>query len=39
MDDIPIAKRYKLDRAGMVNEHGQLLYEDEEFDILNNDAS
>ncbi|CAD8210611.1 unnamed protein product [Paramecium octaurelia] len=39
MDDIPIAKRYKLDRTGMVNENGQLVYEDEEFDILNNEAS
>ncbi|CAD8123783.1 unnamed protein product [Paramecium sonneborni] len=38
MDDIPIAKKYKLDRTGMVNENGQLIYEDEELDILNNEA-
>lgn len=39
MDDIPIAKRYKLDRTGMVNENGKLVYEDEELDILNNEAT
>ncbi|CAD8122708.1 unnamed protein product [Paramecium sonneborni] len=39
MDDIPLAKKYKLDRTGMVNENGQLIYEDEELDILNNEAN
>lgn len=39
MDDIPLAKKYQLDRKGLVDDHGKLVYEGQELDILNGEAN